>query len=195
MYKYKVDQDDLDAVNHIAQNWADLMESADRKNQHVEKIKDVYSKITMSHVDEFKKELREYYEEYIEFGPGADSVDLDSGLTKLEEAKARCDAFSQKKEEMVLSETLFGLPISQFDELINMESCNAQYSTIYEIYRNYRERRNEWAVITWQRLEYESLESGAKEFQGIIRKLEKGLKDKKEELEKLEKMPPFIKLK
>jgi hypothetical protein len=63
------------------------MESADRKDQHVNTIKDVYSKITMQHVDDFKKELRVYYEEYIVSGPGADSVDLDTGLLKLEAAK------------------------------------------------------------------------------------------------------------
>jgi hypothetical protein len=36
---------------------------------------------------------------------------------------------------MVLSESLFGLPISQFDELIKMENANTQYTAIYDIFR------------------------------------------------------------
>lgn len=149
MYKYTVDQADHDAVKNIAQEWEDLMEAADKKDQHVNTIKGAYSEMTMQQVEDFKKTLRAYYEEYLETGPGAEQVDLDQGLQRLEEAKEKCEEFSTQKEEMVLSESLFGLEISTFEELIKMENSNAQYSLIYDIFRAYRERRNEWAVITW----------------------------------------------
>jgi len=89
---------------------------------------------------------------------------------------------------MVLSENLFGLPISQFDELIKMENENEKFTLIYEIFKENQERRAEWAVITWQRLEYDVLESGANEFDKQVRKLEKSQKD-------IDKLHPFIKLK
>lgn len=41
----------------IAQNWADLLESADRKDQHVDTIKGAYSDMTIQQVENFKKEL------------------------------------------------------------------------------------------------------------------------------------------
>jgi hypothetical protein len=38
---------------------------------------------------------------------------------------------------MVLSENLFGLPISQFDELIKMENENEKFTLIYEIFKDH----------------------------------------------------------
>lgn len=89
---------------------------------------------------------------------------------------------------MVLSENLFGLPISQFDELIKMENENEKFTLIYEIFKDNQERRAEWAVITWQRLDYDELESGANDYDKLVRKLEKSQKD-------IDKLHPFIKLK
>lgn len=88
---------------------------------------------------------------------------------------------------MVLSESLFGLPISQFDELIKMENANTQYTLIYEIFRNHQEKRNEWAVIQWTRLEYDLLDQGAKEFVSQVKKLQRSKPE-------VVKMPPFVKL-
>ena len=49
------------------------------------------------------------------------------------------EAENIKKDEHVLSEQLFNLPISKFDELIKMETQNQIYSTIYKIYETFRE--------------------------------------------------------
>lgn len=105
--------------------------------------------MTKGQVEVFKKELEAAYKEYVECGPGADDVSLDAGLILLEESKQKCIAYSATKDEMVLSESLFGLPISQFSELINMENSNELYSKIYDIYKQQKEKREEWAVITW----------------------------------------------
>lgn len=77
MYKYPVDNQDQDAVDRIAQNWGELLESADRKDQHVDKIKGAYSDMTIQQVENFKKELSIAYQEYKENGPGAEHVTLE----------------------------------------------------------------------------------------------------------------------
>lgn len=69
-----------------------------------------------------------------------------------------------------------------------MENENEKFTLIYEIYREHMARREEWSGITWQRLEYDTLETGATEFEKQVRKLEKSHKD-------IEKLHPFIKLK
>lgn len=65
-----------------------------------------------------------------------------------------------------------------------MENANAQYSLIYEIYRMYREQRNEWSTITWLRLEAETLDIGSTTYVDKVRKLEKQNKE-------MDKLPPF----
>jgi len=132
--------------------------------------------------------LHSHYEAYIKDGPGAEHVSLEDGLVKLGQSKEDCERFTREKVAMVLSETLFGLPISQFDELIKMENLNAQYSLIYEIFKNHQEKRAEWAVLTWGRLDIDEIEQGSQTFLKEVRKLEKNLKQ-------AEKLPPFEKLK
>lgn len=45
--------------------------------------------------------------------------------------------FNRKREEYVLAEKLFNLPISKFPELINMEEQNKIYDDIYSIYKEH----------------------------------------------------------
>ena len=45
--------------------------------------------------------------------------------------------FNRKREEYVLAEKLFNLPISKFPELIQMEEDNNKYDRIYQIFKDH----------------------------------------------------------
>ena len=81
------------------------------------------------------------------------------------------EAENIKKDEHVLSEQLFNLPISKFDELIKMETQNQIYSTIYKIYETFREQRQELANLPWNKLEPAILEEVAMKFQKEVKNL------------------------
>ena len=92
--------------------WTNLLDAADRTDFKVNDIKGAYQEMTQTMVEDFKKELKRAYEEYIENGPGAEHIDLHDGLRLLEDSRQLCISFSARKDGMVLSENLFGLPIS-----------------------------------------------------------------------------------
>ena len=93
-----------------------------------------------------------------------------------------------KKDDHVLSEQLFNLPISKFDELNKMESQNQIYSMIYKIYENFREQRNELATLPWNKLEPAILEDCAMKFNKEVKHL--GAK----KLTNQDQIQPFVKL-
>lgn len=45
--------------------------------------------------------------------------------------------FNRRREEYVLAEKLFNLPISKFPELIKMEEDNKIYDEIYSIFKEH----------------------------------------------------------
>lgn len=119
----------------------------------------------------FKEELKKDYEQYKASGPGSADVNLDEGVSSLQESISKIQAMNIKKDEHVLSEQLFNLPISKFDELIKMETMNQTYSLIYSIYESFRDNRQELAGLPWNKLEPAILNEVAQKFQKEVKVL------------------------
>lgn len=128
MYKYEVTPEDQEQVDQILDNWNILVEKAERKDFEVNEFKVNFSQITEDRVKEFKDMLAEAYRNYLADGPGAEQVSLEDGVDILQDYIEKCREYTIKKEENVLSEILFNLPISKFDELIKMDKNNAIYT-------------------------------------------------------------------
>lgn len=137
MYKYEVAPEINEEVSALSQNWIDLLEMADRKDFEVNDFKKNFAEVTKGEVLKFKNELKEEYEKYISNGPGADHVALDEGVELLQLSKDANRRFNRKREEYVLAEKLFNLPISKFPELIKMEEDNKIFDDIYSIYKEH----------------------------------------------------------
>lgn len=109
-------------------------------------------------------------------------------MTLLAESIANIEAQNILKDEHVLSEQLFDLQISKFDELIKMESQNQIYGQIYRIYQSFREQRNELAGLPWNKLEPAILEECGMKYQKEVKQL--GQK----KLTNPDQIQPFVKL-
>ena len=93
MYKYLVSPEDQELVDKIGQQWAELIETANKKDHEVGEYKKTYASITMTGVAKFKKDLAIEYEKYKANGPGTPDVSLDEGLEILQASKDLCAAF------------------------------------------------------------------------------------------------------
>ena len=171
MYKYEIEKEHQDEVDMIAENWASLVEFAEKQDFKVNELKESFAEVTTRNVLSFKEDLKKEYERYLANGPGSADVSLDEGVILLQESIMTIEAENIKKDEHVLSEQLFNLPISKFDELIKMETQNQIYSTIYKIYETFREQRQELANLPWNKLEPAILEEVAMKFQKEVKNL------------------------
>ena len=124
MYKYSIEKDHQDQVDMISENWAALVDFAERQDYKVNELKESFADCTKNDVIAFQDELKKEYERYLATGPGSSDVSLDEGVNLLAESIITITAQNVKKDDHVLSEQLFNLPISKFDELIKMESQN-----------------------------------------------------------------------
>lgn len=78
---------------------------------------------------------------------------------------------NEKKDELVLAEKLFNLPISTFKELVSVEEENKKLGVIYDIYKDFKNRVGDWSNILWAKLDAENLRVGAEEFDKKRKKL------------------------
>jgi dynein heavy chain len=102
-------------------------------------------------------------------------VTLDEGLELLQASKDLCMTFKVQKDENVLSETLFDLPISTYPDLNDMTEKNKLYDLIYDIYREHREAVKDFSIVAWSKLDISNLQVSAEKFVVMVKKLEKKL--------------------
>lgn len=155
----------------IKDNWGALVEFAERQDFKVNELKESFAEVTQRNVTAFKEEIKKEYEKYLANGPGSSDVSLEEGVLLLQDSILNIQSANIKKDEHVLSEQLFDLPISKFDELIKMESQNQTYSMIYKIYEAFREQRNEYAALPWNKLDLFILQDAASKLQKEVKLL------------------------
>lgn len=89
MYNLPVEKEKLHDAREIEVKWTKLVRDAKVKDFKLNNVKEYFAKETQEDVITFKKQLKDYYDEYIASGPGSDEVDLDQGLELLEEYKVK----------------------------------------------------------------------------------------------------------
>jgi len=160
---------------------------ADRKDFELNEFKKNFSEVTKGEVLKFKNDLKEAYEKYLHHGPGSDGITLEEGVVELEKSKELNEQFNRKREEYVLAEKLFNLPISKYPELIKMEQDNIMYEEIYSIFKSHQANVKEWSMMAWSKLDVTQLTQGTEEKEKKVRKLQTKLPNP-------ESISPFVKL-
>ena len=83
MYKYPIEKETQDQVDMIAENWALLVEFAEKQDFKVNELKESFAEVTQRNVFTFQEELKKEYERYMATGPGSADISLDDGLVAL----------------------------------------------------------------------------------------------------------------
>lgn len=104
--------------------WRELERDAKKRDFMLKKTKEQFADVTREQVEEFKGQLKAMFAEYRAAGPGAEETTLDDGLELLAKYKEQLSDLNKRKDELVLAEKLFNLPISTFKELVQIEEEN-----------------------------------------------------------------------
>lgn len=138
MYQFDIEKEIQQDVDNLMTNWEMLLEFADRKDYDVNDFKKNFAEVTKLDVKTFKEKINAEYEKYQTRGPGTISVSLEEGYELLIASKDQIRKFNKEREDNVLAEKLFNLPISKYPELVQMEELNKKYDMIYNIFKDYQ---------------------------------------------------------
>ena len=180
---FTVEESTLAIVDLLEKEWTDLLFQAKKKDFELHEFKKSFADVTMRQVEQFKKEIEEAYEVYRATGPNSE-VPLKEGFEALKMSKMQISEFNKQREEFVLAEKLFSLPISTYPLLIKMEENNKLLDQVYSVYDEHTTQVNEWSTLSWNKLDINALLKGASDFEVRVRRLAK----------EFESYLPFIKL-
>jgi len=188
MYEYSIDAEVQNQVENLMIEWSELLDFADRKDFDMNEFKTNFAEVSKQEVEAFKIKIKEEYEAYLLKGPGTGSVSLEEGVELLNSSKEKVRIFNKTREELVLSEKLFNLPISKYPELIAMDEANKKYDLIYNIFKDHQSSLSDFSSMSWSKLDATILVSSAEKFEKMVKKLGNKLPG-------AEGMHPFVKLK
>jgi dynein heavy chain, axonemal len=178
-----LDEDMKQEVDALPHKWEDLMKFAKEKDYSLIEEKKQFAKDTSQDVLNFKGEIQVCYEAYLQQGPGAD-IKLVVGFEELKKSLDQIKYFNKRREELVLAEKLFNLPISSYPHLIAMEEKNKVYSDIYSLFEKYQTGVKEYSIIAWSKLDIAQLNKSAEDWEKAVKKM----------ASRFESETPYIKL-
>jgi len=176
-YNQKVEPTIMEEAMGLDERWKELVLEAEVKNLKLEEYKKYFASVTREEVANFKAQISTLYRAYIESGPGAVNTDLDKGLELLAHYQQTVADMNKKREDLVLAERLFELPISQFDELVAIEKENKRLDNLYKIYKDFKNHVSEWSSMLWNKLDADQLTAGADKFDKTRKRLQNEYND------------------
>lgn len=164
-------QDKYQVALDLQRMWNRLLGRVKLKDKSLKTKKKTFSTTTMEAATGLQKDIENMYAEYTNTGPSSINTDLDDGLTKMDEYRVKVQKLDARKLELAKNQKLFGIPISNFPKLIEVDNNIKLLSELYDFYNTFKIKYEEWAKKPWEKIEYKELDEGKKEFTKSIRRL------------------------
>ncbi|EDO35852.1 predicted protein [Nematostella vectensis] len=170
MYEIEVSDNETELVNGIDQLWDDLFVESRRVDYSLVSVKMKFTEITQDQVSNFTSDISKFKESFINEGPSSIGTDLDAGVELLKKFQEEYNTFEKERQELTNAERLFGLSITMYPELQQMEKELKGLEQVFGIYEKQKEARDEWANTLWANLDVSVLSDG---IDGYIKQLKR----------------------
>ena len=151
-YGVSVPDSELRMVDSLQTTWASLLLQAGERDAGLNAVKENFTAITSQHIQAFLAHIHAVRERFDAEGPGSD-VGLDEGLELLAEYEADMAELRRQKDVLAMSEKLFNLPQTSFQDLYYLTERMAELSSVYSLYSQHLESVKKWSAIMWAELE------------------------------------------
>ena len=176
MYQLQVSPEEYSRSECLAEKWDSIVALAKNTDRKLVPVKEKFSILTQEQVQQFKKSIHAFKEEFIINGPGAQNQDMDKGVNLLKESHEAIANFTITRETLVKAEKLFNISISSYPELFEIEYQLKDLDLIYNLYSDVKSAMNGWSSTLWVNLDISVLNKGMETFGNRLKKLPKELK-------------------
>ena len=113
------------------------------------------------------------------------------GLQRLVKYQIELDEFDAERQELANAEKLFDLPITAYPQLLEVQKQMKGMQQVYQIFKNQKIAREEWAQALWANLNVEQLQKGIEDFIKELKRLPREVKSLPVAVTVEEKMKEF----
>ncbi|MGH0114673.1 UNVERIFIED_CONTAM: hypothetical protein FKN15_033990 [Acipenser sinensis] len=173
MYNVHAEEEEKELSVSIQQIWEDLLLESRKVDHGLGRVKKTFTQITKQQIEDYKKELSVFAGSFHNEGPGAVGNDLEKGMETLAVYEKELSHKEKDRQELANAEKLFGLPITMYADLMQVQKEMSGLRQVYDIYKAQKAAKEEWSQTLWVNLNVPLLQEGIDGFIKGLRKLPK----------------------
>ncbi|XP_028415244.1 dynein heavy chain 5, axonemal-like [Dendronephthya gigantea] len=168
---------DSERVDSLTYSWKKVNSQASSVQTHLLEIEPEYKTNLLNAVEVYKDTMVTFVGDYDEKGPMVVGTAPSEASDRLQIFQARFDELWRKYQTYSGGEELFGLPVTEYDELQRIRRELGLLQKLYSLYNSVIENVNGYQDILWSEIDVEKINGELLEYQNRIRKLPKALKE------------------
>ncbi|XP_071957897.1 dynein axonemal heavy chain 5-like isoform X2 [Antedon mediterranea] len=176
-YELLVAKDDAEKVDTLRYTWAKLVAQSTEMSHFLLKIQPDFRGGLLTNVQDFIVDCATFYGDYRTAGPMVAGVPPKEASDRLIIYQNRFDNLHRKFITYTGGEELFGLPVTEYPELLQIKKELNLLQKLYSLYNDVIDRVNGYYDILWTDVDIEKINTELVEFQNRCRKLPRALKE------------------
>ncbi|XP_024899314.1 dynein heavy chain 5, axonemal [Pteropus alecto] len=176
-YGLLIAKEEMDKVDTLRYAWEKLLVHASEVQNELVSLQPSFRKELISTVEVFVRDCHQFYLDYDSNGPMASDLKPQEASDRLIMFQNQFDNIYRKYITYTGGEELFGLPVTQYPQLLEIKKQLNLLQKIYTLYNSVIETVNGYHDIPWSEVNIEKINSELLEFQNRCRKLPRASKD------------------
>ncbi|TNN79750.1 Dynein heavy chain 5, axonemal [Liparis tanakae] len=176
-YDLSVAKEEADKVDTVRYTWEKLLSRSTEVQNELVALQPNFRGELVSNVETFLEDCQHFYQDYDKDGPMVEGLAPQDASDRLIMFQNRFDNLFRKYTTYTGGEELFGLPVTQHPQLLEIRKQLALLQKLYGLYNNVIETVNGYYDILWADIHIEKINNELLDFQTRCRKLPRALKE------------------
>ncbi|XP_076010940.1 dynein axonemal heavy chain 5 isoform X2 [Genypterus blacodes] len=176
-YELSVAKEEAEKVDTLRYTWEKLLFKSTEVQNNLVSLQPRFRGQLASNVETFVEDCRHFYQDYEKDGPMVVGLAPQDASDRLSMFQNRFDNLFRKYITYTGGEELFGLPVTQHPQLLDIRKQLALLQKLYGLYNNVIKTVNGYDDILWADIHIEKINNELLDFQTRCRKLPRALKD------------------
>ncbi|XP_076594400.1 dynein axonemal heavy chain 5 isoform X3 [Chaetodon auriga] len=176
-YELSVAKEEADKVDTLRYSWEKLLSRSTEVQNELVALQPNFRGELVSNVETFLEDCQHFYQDYEKDGPMVVGLAPQDASDRLIMFQNRFDNLFRKYVTYTGGEELFGLPVTQHPQLLEIRKQLTLLQKLYGLYNNVIETVNGYYDILWADIHIEKINNELLDFQTRCRKLPRALKE------------------
>ncbi|XP_051812950.1 dynein axonemal heavy chain 5 [Acanthochromis polyacanthus] len=176
-YGLSVAKEEADKVDTLRYTWEKLLSRSTEVQNELVSLQPNFRGELVTNVEIFVEDCQDFYQEYEKDGPMVVGLAPQDASDRLIMFQNRFDNLFRKYITYTSGEELFGLPVTQHPQLLEIKKQLTLLQKLYGLYNNVIETVNGYYDILWADIHIEKINNELLDFQTRCRKLPHALKE------------------
>ncbi|XP_074540218.1 dynein axonemal heavy chain 5 [Halichoeres trimaculatus] len=176
-YELSVAKEEADKVDTLRYAWEKLLSRSTEVQNELVALQPNFRGELITNVEIFLEDCQNFYQDYDKDGPMGVGLAPQDASDRLIMFQNRFDNLFRKYITYTGGEELFGLPVTQHPQLLEIRKQLALLQKLYGLYNNVIETVNGYYDILWADIHIEKINNELLDFQTRCRKLPRALRE------------------